>query len=85
MLQHEKNDALEGIDIHKSNHLKECMICHYWCFKDIGYKFQLNFCNGCHIISMTTCQLKYFAILNVKDVDYTCGLWNMTRNDSING
>ena len=33
---------------------------------------------------MITYQLKYIAIINVKGVDYTCGLWNMTRNDSIN-
>ena len=28
--------------------------------------------------------LKNIAILNVKDVDYRCVLWNMTRNDAIN-
>ena len=28
------------------------MICHYWCFKDIGYKFEAYVCNKYHDISM---------------------------------
>ena len=26
----------------------ECNICHYWYFKDIGFKYQPYLCNGCH-------------------------------------
>ena len=29
MLQYERIDVSEGIDINKSNKLKECIICHY--------------------------------------------------------
>ena len=28
------------------------MICHYWYFKDIGYKFKPYVYNKCHDISM---------------------------------
>ena len=52
MLQNARIDVSEGIYINKSNESKECMICHYWYFKDIGYKFQPSVCNGCHDISM---------------------------------
>ena len=27
---------------------QECDICHYWYFKDIGFKYQPYLCNGCH-------------------------------------
>ena len=27
---------------------KECDICPYWCFKDIGFKYEPYLCNGCH-------------------------------------
>ena len=47
-MTYERIDAFEGIDINKSNKLKEYMICHYWHFKDIGYKFQPYVCNKCH-------------------------------------
>ena len=52
MLQYEKINVLEGIDINKSNKSKECMICHYWYFKDIGYKFEPYVYNQCHDLAM---------------------------------
>ena len=32
MLQYEKTDASEGIDVNKTSILKECELCHYWFF-----------------------------------------------------
>ena len=32
MLEHDKIDILEEIDINKTNVSKECDIFHYWCF-----------------------------------------------------
>ena len=51
MLQYNKIDISEGIDINKTYAPKECIICHYWCFKDIGYKFEPHVYNGCHDIN----------------------------------
>ena len=69
MLQYERIDASEGIDINKS---KECMICHYWYFKGIDFKFQPYACNGCHNLLMMVHDLDDYMILNIKDVDYRC-------------
>ena len=55
MLQYERIDITEGIDLNKSDKPKECMICHYWYFKDIGYKCELYVCNGCHNLLMVVC------------------------------
>ena len=41
MMQYERIDILEKIDINKSEELKESIIFHYWYFNDIGYKFEL--------------------------------------------
>ena len=30
----------KGIDINKTNKSKECILRHYWYFKDINFKFQ---------------------------------------------
>ena len=48
MLEYERIDISEGIDVNKTNLSKECDICHYWYFKDIGFKYELYLCNGCH-------------------------------------
>ena len=37
MLQYERIDISEVIDFHKSIKSVECMICHSWYFKDIGF------------------------------------------------
>ena len=36
MLEFERIDVSEGIDVNITNLPKECDICHYWYFKDIG-------------------------------------------------
>ena len=43
-----RHDISEGIGVNKTNALKECDICHDWYFKDIGFKYDPYFCNGCH-------------------------------------
>ena len=41
-------DVLEEIDVNKTGEWKECNICHYWYFRDKGFKFQPDVCNGYH-------------------------------------
>ena len=59
------------------------MLCHYWYFKDVGYKFQPYLCNGCHAVSMMADELKNIAILNAKGFDYRCILRDISKNDAI--
>ena len=59
------------------------MICHNWYFKNIGYKYQPYVCNKCHDLSMIVYDLSDFMILNIKDVDYRCYIFNMSKNDAI--
>ena len=48
MLGYDRIDISEGTDINKSSASKECDICHYWYFKDIGFKYKPCLCNDCH-------------------------------------
>ena len=84
MLLCDRFDGSEGIDINKTGVSKECIIWHYWYLKNIGYNFEQHICNGCDLILMMTCELKNIEILNVKGLDYSCVLWNVTRNDANN-
>ena len=40
MIQYERIGISEEIDFDKTSKSLECMICHYWKFKDIGFKYQ---------------------------------------------
>ena len=72
MLQYETIDMSEGTGTNKSNKSKECMLYHYWYFKDIGFKYEPPACNECHDLSMMVYDLNDFMILNTKGVDYRC-------------
>ena len=82
-MQYDKIDISEGAGINKTDASKECIICHYWYFKSIGYKFEPHVCNGCYDILIVVCELKSIVILNFKDIDYRCVLWNKTKNEAI--
>ena len=71
MLQNKKIDVSEAINVNKTNASKECLLCHYWYFKDIGFKFEKHVCNKCHVL-MTVYELKNIAILSVRGVDFRC-------------
>ena len=77
-------DVSEGIDISKTSASKKCMFCHYWYFKDAGFKFESYVCNKCHDVLMTAYELKNIAILSVRGVDFRCILWDISKNKAIN-
>ena len=67
--KYEKYDVSEEIDTNKTSASKECMFCHHWWFKDVGFKFESHVCNKCHDVLMIACELKN-RILNLKGVDF---------------
>ena len=80
MLQYEKIDVSEGIYINKTSASKECELCHYWFFKDVGFKFEEHVCNGCHDLLTMAHSLKNTAILNAKGVTFRCVLMIISKN-----
>ena len=48
MLEFDRIDISEGIGVNETNLSNVYDICHYWYFKDIGFKYEKLFCNGCH-------------------------------------
>ena len=84
MLQYEKIGISEGIDTNKTSTSKKCMLCHYWYFKDAGFKFEPHVCNKCHDVLMTAYELKSFAILNIKGVYFRCIIWGISKDEAIN-
>ena len=80
MLQYKKISISEGIDTNKTSASKECELCHYQYFKDVGYKFQPYVCNGCHAVSMMAYELK-----NIMQEVLMIGiLWGIGRDEAVN-
>ena len=83
MLQYNRIYVSERIDINETSESKECMLCDYWYFKDVGYKFQSYVWNSFHAVSVMAYELKNIAILNAKGVDCRGILWGISKNDVV--
>ena len=83
MLEYDRIDISEGIDINKTNASKECKICHYWYFKDIGFNYEPYFCNGCHGLMEKAICFNDVAIVYDKGNAYRIHFWYMSKNDEI--
>ena len=70
MLQYERIDVSKEIGVDKTSASKECELCHYWLFKDVGFKFEEHVCNGCHDLLTTSYSLENIAILSAKGATF---------------
>ena len=83
MLEYDRIDISEGIDINKTSGSKECDICCYWYFKDIGFKYEPYLCNGCHDLTQKAMSFNDVAIIYVKGSAYRIHFWYISKDDAI--
>ena len=81
MLEYEKIDISEGIDVNKANLSKECDTCHYWYFKDIGFKYEPYLCNGCHDLIQKAMGFNNIAIVYINGSAYRIHSWYISKDD----
>ena len=70
MLEYDRIDIPEEIDINERNAYKECDICHYWYFLDKNVNYESYLCNGCHDLMQKAINFNDFAIVSIKGNDY---------------
>ena len=83
MLEYDRIDISEGIDVNKTNASKECDIFHHWHFKDIGFKYEPYLCNCCHDLMQKAMSFNDAAIVYVKGSAYRTHFWSCTKSDAI--
>ena len=69
MLEYDRIDISEGIDINKTNASKD-NICHYWCFLDKNVKYESSIGNGCHDLMQKAMNFNDVAIFSIRNNDY---------------
>ena len=79
MQQYEKMNVSEGIDVNKTSGSKECKLCHYWFFKDVGFKFEEHVFNRCHDLLTMAYSLKNIPILSGKGATFRCLLMGVMK------
>ena len=66
MLEYDRINISEGIDVDMSNKSKECMLCHYWDFLNKNFSYELYLCDGCYNIMQKSNSFKDIAIVHIK-------------------
>ena len=84
MLEYDRIDISEGIDVNKTSLSKECDIYHYWYFKDIGFKHEPHLCTGCHDLMQKTMSFNNVTIVYVKGSAYRIHFGYMSKDYAIN-
>ena len=70
MLEYERIDISDEIDVGMTNKSKECMLCHYWYFLDKNFSYGPYLCDGCYNIMQKSNIFKNIAIAHVKKSAY---------------
>ena len=82
MLEYDKIDISEGIDIDKINASKECDICHYWYFLDRNFNYEPYLCNACRDLMQQAMNFNDAALVSIKGNDYRIHFWYMNKDDA---
>ena len=83
MIDYDRIDISEGFDVNKTNASNKCDVCNYCYFKDIGFKYELYLCNGCHDLMQKAMSFNDIAIVYVKGSAYRIRFWYMSKDDAI--
>ena len=84
MLEYDRIDISEGTDVNKTDLSKECDICHYWYFKNVGFIYEPYLCNGCHDLMQKAMSSNNVAIVFVEGNAYRIYFLYMSKDDAIN-
>ena len=83
MLEYDRIDISEGIDMDKTNKSEECDISRYWYFLDKNFNYEKYLCNECHDLMQKVMNFNDVAIVSIKGNDYRINFWYMSKNDAI--
>ena len=83
MLEYDRIDISDGIDVNKTNASKESNTCHYWYFKDIDFKYEPYLCNGIHDLMQKAMSFNDVAIVYAKGSAYRIHFQYISKDDEI--
>ena len=67
MLEYDRIDLSEGIDVSKTSNSRECSFCHYYYFLDKNFSYKKYLCDDCHDMSMKANSMQNLAIAYFKE------------------
>ena len=80
MLEYDRIDISEGIDLNKTNKSKECMLCHYFYFLNKNFSYGPYLCHGGYNMPLKSIDSKNIDIVYVKGNAYRIHFLYMSKH-----
>ena len=80
MIEYERINISERIDVDKTNKSKECMLCHYWYFLRKKFSYGPYLCGDCYNFFPKSVDSKNIDIVYFKGNSYRINFWYMSKN-----
>ena len=85
MLEYDRIDISEGIDINKcKERTRKCSLCKFYYFLDKNFKYGPYLCDGCYDMSMKAVSMQNLTIINYNGNHYRVIFTFMTKKDAYN-
>ena len=82
MLEYDRIDISEGIDVDMSDKSNECMLCHYRYFLNKNFSYGPYLCDGCYNIMRKSINFKNIDIIHVKQSAYRICFLGMSKGEA---
>ena len=84
MIEYDRNDLDEGIDINKTSNSRECSLCKFYYFLNKNFNYKRHICDGCHDTSLKAISMQNIAIIYHNGHTYRVNFAFISRNDALN-
>ena len=83
MLEYGRIDVSKGFYFSKNDGSDDCIICYYWHFHEINFRFHSEVCDCCHNLMQKAMSFNDVAIVLVKESDHKILFQYMTKDEAI--
>ena len=84
MIEYDRIDISQGIDVNKTSSSREFSLCHYYYFLDKNFNYQKYLCDGCHDMSMKANSMQNLAIAYNKGNAYRINFVFISKDNANN-
>ena len=85
MLEYDRTDISEGIDVKKCEETsRKCSLCKFYYFLNKNFNYQTHLCDGCHDMSIKTISMHNLSIIYHGGNAYRINFMFMSKNDAFN-
>ena len=85
MLEYDRIDISEGIDINKYEETsRRCSLCKFYYFLDKNFSYQPFLCNGCYDMSLKAISMQNLTIINHNGNHYRVNFAFISKKDAYN-